>query len=60
MRGRRRICDSENMGSPIELRETMFGTGDKFYTSDGSECGCLWIVEQPVEIAKHYPDNYDA
>jgi hypothetical protein len=22
------------MGSPIELRETMFGTGDKFYTND--------------------------
>jgi 2-polyprenyl-3-methyl-5-hydroxy-6-metoxy-1,4-benzoquinol methylase len=34
MRGRSRICDSENMGSPIELRETMFGTGDKLYTSD--------------------------
>ena len=47
MRGRRRICDSENMGSPIELRETMFGTGDKFYTNDALNVIAFGLSNNP-------------
>jgi 2-polyprenyl-3-methyl-5-hydroxy-6-metoxy-1,4-benzoquinol methylase len=53
-----RICDSENVASPIELRETMFGTGEPFLYERCFECGCLQIDKQPTDIAKHYPNNY--
>ena len=60
MTERCQICDSENLSSPIELRETMFGTGEKFLYERCSGCGCLQIIKQPVDIAKYYPDNYYA
>jgi hypothetical protein len=50
MTGLCRICDSKDLGSPIELREVMFGTGEKFRYQRCSNCGCLQITEQPAEI----------
>jgi SAM-dependent methyltransferase len=38
----------------------MFGTGEKFLYERCSECGCLQIVKQPVDIVTHYPDKYYA
>jgi hypothetical protein len=35
------------MGSPIELRETMFGTGDKFYTSDALNVVAFGLLNNP-------------
>ena len=58
MTGRCRICNSENLDSPIELRETMFGTGEPFLYERCFECGCLQILKQPLDMAKYYPSNY--
>jgi SAM-dependent methyltransferase len=60
MTGSCRICDFENLGPPVEFRETMFGTGHKFLYERCLDCGCLQIVKQPDDIYKYYPDNYYA
>ena len=58
MTARCRICNSENIDSPMELRETMFGTGEPFLYERCLECGCLQILEQPTDMSKYYPHNY--
>jgi SAM-dependent methyltransferase len=58
MTGKCRICNSENVAPPIELRETMFGTGEPFLYERCFECGCLQILKQPMGMAKYYPNNY--
>ena len=53
-----RLCNSGALGSPIELREVMFGTGEKFQYERCSNCGCLEIAEQPADMGQYYPDRY--
>jgi SAM-dependent methyltransferase len=53
-----RVCGSTDLESPIELREVMFGTAEKFLYERCSNCGCLQIAEQPVEMEQYYPARY--
>jgi hypothetical protein len=53
-----RICESTNIGEPIRLRETMFGTGEIFPYQICNECKCLEIVERPDKMDRYYPSTY--
>ncbi len=35
-----------------------FGMRDKFIYFECSKCGCLQIINPPVDISKYYPENY--
>jgi SAM-dependent methyltransferase len=58
MSGTCRICGSNNLGAPIELREIMFGTGGTFPYWRCLDCGCLQIAKEPPDIEQYYPRNY--
>ncbi|WP_202820105.1 class I SAM-dependent methyltransferase [Calderihabitans maritimus] len=53
-----RICSNSSGNEFYEVKEMMFGIGDKFKYFKCSECGCLQILEIPEEIHKYYPSNY--
>jgi hypothetical protein len=53
-----RICNSDGLDLPIELREAMFGTGETFQYERCSNCGCLQIAEPPADIGRYYPACY--
>jgi SAM-dependent methyltransferase len=53
-----RVCDSTAIGPTINLRETMFGTGEPFTYEQCADCRCLQIIEKPPEMAQYYPSNY--
>jgi SAM-dependent methyltransferase len=53
-----RICGSTDVADPIFLRETMFGTGEKFPYQQCNDCRCLEIVERPIPMDQYYPSTY--
>jgi len=53
-----RICGNSAGNQNFTIREMMFGTGDKFDYFQCSKCGCLQILEMPVDMSKYYPAGY--
>jgi SAM-dependent methyltransferase len=53
-----RICRNANDNRQFTAREMMFGFRDRFEYFECSNCGCVQIVEIPIDLAKYYPDDY--
>ncbi|MFX1537728.1 MAG: class I SAM-dependent methyltransferase [Promethearchaeota archaeon] len=53
-----RICGNKNNNQTYQVKEMMFGFGDKFTYFECSMCGCLQISEIPANILMYYPSNY--
>lgn len=52
-----KICNSL-IRKEYNFSEKMFGFNDSFKYGECSLCGCLQILEPPVDIAKYYPLYY--
>lgn len=53
-----RICSNDQGNQLFSAREMMFGFRDEFEYLLCSNCGCLQIVQYPVNIEKYYPKTY--
>jgi SAM-dependent methyltransferase len=53
-----RICGNDTDNFFYELKELMFGTGEKFKYFQCSKCNCLQIEEIPENIGQYYPQDY--
>ena len=53
-----KICGNSQDNQTYRVREMMFGTRDYFAYLECSQCGCLQIVQSPVDLAKYYPPAY--
>jgi SAM-dependent methyltransferase len=53
-----RICGNDSNNIFYNLRELMYGTGEKFEYFQCSNCKCLQIADLPADIAKYYPQDY--
>jgi 2-polyprenyl-3-methyl-5-hydroxy-6-metoxy-1,4-benzoquinol methylase len=53
-----KICKNESSNTFYELKELMFGTGERFPYFQCSKCQCLQIEQLPDDMAKYYPDDY--
>ncbi len=53
-----RICDNQENNNLYEVIEMMFGYRDKFTYFQCSECGCLQILEIPLDMSKYYSSKY--
>lgn len=52
-----KICGGE-LGSPMQVKEEMFGMGDIFEYAQCQKCGCLQCLNPPKDFSKYYPENY--
>jgi SAM-dependent methyltransferase len=52
-----RICPGRIDGR-TSVREMMFGTRQRFDYAHCAACGCWQIVEEPADMAAHYPPGY--
>lgn len=53
-----RVCGAAGDHTPFELREQMFGLGDRFAYFACRECGCLQIQQAPSDWPRYYPPHY--
>jgi SAM-dependent methyltransferase len=53
-----KICGNEQNNRLHTAREMLFGLRDQFTYLECGNCGCVQLVEIPVEMAKYYPPNY--
>jgi SAM-dependent methyltransferase len=53
-----RICGNDADNIFYELKELMYGTGEKFKYFQCSKCNCLQIEEIPENIGQYYPKDY--
>ena len=53
-----KICGNAENNKAYTAKEMMFGYGDKFSYFQCSICGCLQILEIPLNISKYYPSEY--
>jgi SAM-dependent methyltransferase len=53
-----RICGNDADNFFYELKELMYGTGEKFKYFQCSKCNCLQIGALPGDMAKYYPQDY--
>lgn len=53
-----RICGATTAAERFELRELMYGTGERFDYAICAACGCLQIHPIPDDLARHYPPGY--
>jgi SAM-dependent methyltransferase len=53
-----RICGNDADNYFYELKELMYGTGEKFKYFQCSKCNCLQIETLPGDMAKYYPQDY--
>jgi hypothetical protein len=51
------VCQS-GMGTLHRVQEMALGTRDDFYYMECSECGCLSLVDVPVDLERYYPSDY--
>ena len=52
------ICNKVEGNSLHEVREMIFGSRDPFTYTECGDCGCLWLVDVPADMAKYYPTEY--
>jgi len=53
-----RICGNTSGNKTHIAREMMFGLRDKFEYLECGNCGCLQLLNPPVDLAKYYPTDY--
>lgn len=53
-----RICESAGVFESYNVREHMFGYGDTFEYRRCVDCGCLQIVDVPVDLSRYYGPGY--
>ena len=53
-----RICDSIGAFEIYSAREHMFGYGDTFEYRRCVDCGCLQIVDIPIDLSRYYGPGY--
>lgn len=53
-----RICSNNSNNSILNVREMYFGTREVFEYLECKNCGCLHLLNQPDDFAKHYPKDY--
>jgi SAM-dependent methyltransferase len=54
------ICANQRENRTYLAREMMFGFRDAFRYLECSTCGCVQLLDVPVEMAKYYPKTYYA
>jgi SAM-dependent methyltransferase len=52
------ICENSTGNKSYLAREMMFGYRDEFEYFECARCGCVQILEFPIDIAKYYPERY--
>ena len=53
-----RICGTNVDHTHFQVREMFFGTRELFDYFECSRCGTIQIRSIPVDLGRHYPDNY--
>jgi len=53
-----RVCGNSENNKRYEVKEMMFGFRDTFTYFQCAKCGCLQILEFPIDMTKYYPPNY--
>ncbi len=54
------ICADSRPTAPIAAKEMFFGTRERFAYSQCLGCGCLVLLDRPVDLARYYPQDYYA
>lgn len=52
------VCENSTGNRTFEAREMMFGTGDRFTYLECRNCGCVQLLDVPVDLSTFYPPNY--
>lgn len=52
------VCDSVGAFESYNVREHMFGYGDTFEYRRCIDCGCLQILNTPVDLSRYYGSGY--
>ena len=55
-----KICGDKILDKGFEVREMMFGTGEKFQYVECDNCQTIQLVSPPVNMEYYYPDEYYA
>jgi len=53
-----RICANTESNQPLETREMMFGTRERFSYFECGSCGCVQIAEIPEDLSRFYAGDY--
>jgi 2-polyprenyl-3-methyl-5-hydroxy-6-metoxy-1,4-benzoquinol methylase len=53
-----RICGNTEGNQPLEAREMMFGTRERFPYFECGSCGCVQIAEIPEDLSRFYANDY--
>jgi SAM-dependent methyltransferase len=52
------ICGWAGEGPIHQVREMMFGYRDPFQYRQCTECGCLQLLDAPIDLGRYYPASY--
>jgi 2-polyprenyl-3-methyl-5-hydroxy-6-metoxy-1,4-benzoquinol methylase len=55
-----RVCGTEAGNRIHSVREMMLGLREQFHYLECQACGCLQLVDVPVDLARYYPSAYTA
>jgi SAM-dependent methyltransferase len=53
-----RVCNARDAAHVFAAQEMMFGSRESFDYSLCPQCGCLQIVNIPLDLPRHYPGDY--
>ena len=53
-----RICGNTTNNKLFVVKEKMFGTQQPFNYIECSQCGCMQIEDENLDLKTHYPDEY--
>lgn len=53
-----KICGNTSSNSVFNAKEMYFGTREEFEYLECGNCGCLQLLNPPVDFSKHYPKEY--
>jgi hypothetical protein len=53
-----KVCGNASRNGIVSAREMMFGTREIFDYLDCSACGCMQLIDVPVDLSPFYPDGY--
>lgn len=53
-----RLCGNAAGNERIVAREMMFGLGEEFDYVSCASCGSMQLLDVPVDLGRHYPDEY--
>lgn len=52
------ICNNNSNNKILKVREMYFGTREEFDYLECSNCGCLQLINPPIDYSIHYPKKY--